>query len=82
MLNIFDIGKSSITLRFVYNEFEDFYDPTQADSYRKVFNINNDKLGEPEKFVEIDILDTAGQEEYAAVNQDSLCYASIIIDKR
>lgn len=55
-------GKSSITLRFVYDEFEEFYDPTQADSYRKRFQNSEGKT------VEIDILDTAGQEEYAAVH--------------
>lgn len=56
------LGKSSITLRFVYDEFEDFYDPTQADSYRKrIQNAQGQTL-------EIDILDTAGQEEYAAVS--------------
>lgn len=56
-----ELGKSSITLRFVYDEFEESYDPTKADFYRrrlKDFKGNN---------FEIDILDTAGQEEYAAV---------------
>lgn len=58
----FCIGKSSVTLRFVYDEFEESYDPTRADSYRKKFH--NQQTGEA---LEIDILDTAGQEEYAAV---------------
>jgi len=49
-------------LRFVYDEFEEFYDPTRADSYRKLIKHENGKI------TEIEILDTAGQEEYAAVN--------------
>lgn len=53
-------------MRFVYDEFEESYDPTKADSYRKRF---------PDPFVasklcEIDILDTAGQEEYAAIRDN------------
>lgn len=48
-------------MRFVYNEFEESYDPTKADSYRKRIKESDGKV------TEIDILDTAGQEEYAAV---------------
>lgn len=48
-------------MRFVYDEFEEDYDPTRADSYRKRIKDSNGKI------TEIDILDTAGQEEYAAV---------------
>ena len=50
-------GKSSITIRFVYNDFSDEYDPTRADSFRRHL---------PDGSI-IDILDTAGQEQYAAV---------------
>lgn len=49
-------------MRFVYDEFEEFYDPTRADSYRKIIKNENGKI------TQIDILDTAGQEEYAAVH--------------
>lgn len=64
------LGKSSITLRFVYDEFEEYYDPTRADSYRKRIKDENGKL------TEIDILDTAGQEEYAAVQITSTLFYS------
>lgn len=53
-------------MRFVYDEFEESYDPTKADSYRKRFP---DPLN-PAKLCEIDILDTAGQEEYAAIRDN------------
>lgn len=46
-----------MTLRFVYDDFQEAYDPTRADSYRKTLPDGR----------EIDILDTAGQEQYAAV---------------
>jgi len=29
------VGKSAITLKFMYNDFVEEYDPTKADSYRK-----------------------------------------------
>ena len=31
------VGKSALTLQFMYGDFSDDYDPTSADSYRKVF---------------------------------------------
>lgn len=39
------------------------YEPTKADSYRKKVKIGNDE-------VQIDILDTAGQEDYAAIRDN------------
>ena len=29
------VGKSALTLRFMYNDFVEDYDPTKADSYRR-----------------------------------------------
>ncbi|CCF57851.1 hypothetical protein KAFR_0D02040 [Kazachstania africana CBS 2517] len=51
------IGKSAITIRFIQSRFTDEYDPTIEDSYRKQLTVDNAKYT-------IDILDTAGQEEY------------------
>ena len=31
------VGKSALTLQFMYGDFSEDYDPTSADSYRKVF---------------------------------------------
>lgn len=47
--------------RFVLSIFKpSFLDPTSADSYRKKFTVDGQEI-------QLDILDTAGQEEYAAV---------------
>ncbi|KAI8899957.1 small GTPase superfamily [Globomyces pollinis-pini] len=57
------VGKSAITLQYMYGDFTEDYEPTKADSYRKKVNLDNQ-----ETF--IDILDTAGQEEYAAIRDN------------
>lgn len=49
-----------VTLMFMYGDFVEEYDPTSADSYRKQIFLD-------EKEMNVDILDTAGQEDYAAV---------------
>jgi Ras-related protein Ral-A len=54
------VGKTALTLMFMYGDFVEEYDPTSADSYRKKVTINGEE-------VLLDILDTAGQEEYATV---------------
>ncbi|KAI8138540.1 P-loop containing nucleoside triphosphate hydrolase protein [Fennellomyces sp. T-0311] len=53
------VGKSALTLQYMYGDFVEEYDPTKADSYRKKVVLDNQEC-------QIDILDTAGQEEYAA----------------
>lgn len=55
------VGKSALTLQYMYGDFVEEYDPTKADSYRKKVTLDNQDC-------QIDILDTAGQEEYAAVS--------------
>ncbi|KAJ8878971.1 hypothetical protein PR048_019575 [Dryococelus australis] len=54
------VGKSALTLQFMYDEFVEDYEPTKADSYRKKVVLDGEE-------VQIDILDTAGQEDYAAI---------------
>jgi len=54
------VGKSALTIRLITGTYEANYDPTIEDSYRKQVQIDN----EPAL---MDILDTAGQEEYAAL---------------
>lgn len=54
------VGKSALTLQFMYDEFVEDYEPTKADSYRKKIMLDG-------REVQIDILDTAGQEDYAAI---------------
>lgn len=55
------VGKSALTLQYMYGDFVEEYDPTKADSYRKKVQLDGMEC-------QIDILDTAGQEEYAAVS--------------
>jgi len=54
------VGKSAITIQFVQNHFLIEYDPTIEDSYRKQVTID-------EEPAMLDILDTAGQEEFSAM---------------
>ena len=54
------VGKSALTIQFIQNHFVDEYDPTIEDSYRKQISVD-------EEVCLLDILDTAGQEEYAAM---------------
>lgn len=57
------VGKSALTLQFMYDEFVEDYEPTKADSYRKKIELDGAE-------VQIDILDTAGQEDYAAIRDN------------
>lgn len=54
------VGKSALTIQLIQNHFVDEYDPTIEDSYRKQVTIDNETCL-------LDILDTAGQEEYSAM---------------
>lgn len=74
------VGKSALTLQFMYGDFVEEYDPTSADSYRKVMEIDGQELN-------IDILDTAGQEDYAAMRDNYyrtgegfMCVYSIVME--
>eukprot|EP01127_Copromyxa_protea_P015827 TRINITY_DN4614_c0_g1_i1.p1 TRINITY_DN4614_c0_g1~~TRINITY_DN4614_c0_g1_i1.p1 ORF type:complete len:201 (-),score=21.77 TRINITY_DN4614_c0_g1_i1:60-662(-) len=51
------VGKSALTVQFIQGYFMDMYDPTIEDSYRKQVSVDD-------KVVLMDLLDTAGQEEY------------------
>lgn len=54
------VGKSAIILKYMYQEFFEDYEPTKADSYRKPIEVDGEVTN-------VDILDTAGQEDYAAI---------------
>ncbi|CCO30496.1 24 kDa Ras-like protein [Rhizoctonia solani AG-1 IB] len=51
------VGKSALTIQFIQSHFVDEYDPTIEDSYRKQCVIDDE-------VALLDVLDTAGQEEY------------------
>uniref|UniRef100_A0A915JMF4 small monomeric GTPase n=1 Tax=Romanomermis culicivorax TaxID=13658 RepID=A0A915JMF4_ROMCU len=57
------VGKSALTLQFMYDEFVEEYEPTKADSYRKKVVLDGEEC-------QIDILDTAGQEDYSAIRDN------------
>ncbi|XP_021345848.1 GTPase HRas [Mizuhopecten yessoensis] len=54
------VGKSALTIQLIQNHFVEEYDPTIEDSYRKQVVIDDETCL-------LDILDTAGQEEYSAM---------------
>jgi len=54
------VGKSALTIQMIQNHFLVEYDPTIEDSYRKQVIID-------EQTCLLDILDTAGPEEYSAM---------------
>ncbi|CAO1630632.1 unnamed protein product [Parajaminaea phylloscopi] len=56
------VGKSALTIQFIQSHFVDEYDPTIEDSYRKQCLID-------EEVALLDVLDTAGQEEYSAMRE-------------
>jgi small GTP-binding protein len=54
------VGKSALTVRFIQGNFVEKYDPTIEDSYRKQVEVDGSACM-------LDIMDTAGQEEYSAL---------------
>jgi len=59
------VGKSALTIRFVNGNFIERYDPTIEDSYRKQVEMNG-------RACVLDIMDTAGQEEYCTLRDTYL----------
>lgn len=64
-----ELVKTCIFLRYIpayfsfLTQFVEDYEPTKADSYRKKVVLDGEE-------VQIDILDTAGQEDYAAIRDN------------
>ena len=61
------VGKSAMTIQLVQNNFVEEYDPTIEDSYRKNATIDG-------KAASLNILDTAGQDEYAAMRESYMVF--------
>ena len=57
------VGKSALTFQFMYDEFLENYDPTKADCYRKKIVFKGEEI-------QIDILDTVGQEDYEGIRDN------------
>ncbi|KAI8867391.1 ras-like protein [Ramicandelaber brevisporus] len=56
------VGKSALTISYISAIFTNEYDPTIEDSYRKQSVIDDEMCT-------LDVLDTAGQEEYSAMRE-------------
>ena len=56
-------------------QFVEDYEPTKADSYRKKVVLDGEE-------VQIDILDTAGQEDYAAIRDNYFRWALYTVFKQ
>lgn len=56
------VGKSALTIQFIQSYFVTDYDPTIEDSYTKQCQIDS-------VVARLDILDTAGQEEFSAMRE-------------
>ncbi|KAH0795040.1 small GTP-binding protein [Histomonas meleagridis] len=52
------VGKSALMIQFVQGYFVSDYDPTIEDSYKRVIIVDDEKI-------QLDILDTAGQDDFA-----------------
>eukprot|EP00026_Physarum_polycephalum_P006373 Phypoly_transcript_06415.p1 GENE.Phypoly_transcript_06415~~Phypoly_transcript_06415.p1 ORF type:complete len:521 (+),score=76.80 Phypoly_transcript_06415:80-1642(+) len=62
------VGKSAFVIRFIQDHFIDEYDPTIEDSYRKQISmVGENDPNFVQRSVMLDILDTAGPEEYSAM---------------
>ncbi|KAI3659649.1 hypothetical protein MP638_004384, partial [Amoeboaphelidium occidentale] len=59
------VGKSCLTIRFLKDEFSNEYDPTIEENYRKIITVDDST-------VIINIVDTAGQQEYTALRDQHL----------
>lgn len=56
------VGKSALTIQLIKNYFEPIYDPTIEDAYKKQVIVDGEVC-------HLDILDTAGQEEYSVMKE-------------
>lgn len=56
------VGKSSLTIQFVENQFVDAYDPTIENTFNKSVKFRGQDY-------QLELIDTAGQDEYSLVPQ-------------
>jgi len=59
------VGKSAITIQFIQNKFEDAYDPTIEDTFRKQTEVDN-------KIYMLEIQDTSGQDDFNALRDQHI----------
>jgi len=61
------VGKSCLTIQFIQNNFVEDWDATIEDSYQKTCVIDDE-------VALLDVLDTAGQDEYSAMRESYMRY--------
>mmetsp|Transcript_29874 Transcript_29874/g.41278 ORF Transcript_29874/g.41278 Transcript_29874/m.41278 type:complete len:185 (+) Transcript_29874:14-568(+) len=66
------VGKSAITIQYTQNAFMEDYDPTIEDTYRKQTGVDG-------KIAMLEILDTAGQDEYISLREQYMMYGKAFI---
>mmetsp|Transcript_3019 Transcript_3019/g.3241 ORF Transcript_3019/g.3241 Transcript_3019/m.3241 type:complete len:227 (+) Transcript_3019:72-752(+) len=62
VMGVGGVGKSAITNRFVIGRWVEKYDPTVEESYQTTMDIDG-------KALQVEILDTAGQDEYTPLRE-------------
>ncbi|KAM9320971.1 GTPase RhebL1 [Gastrophryne carolinensis] len=62
MLGYPSVGKSSLALQFIKGDFPKDYEPTIENTWSKTFVMGSDEF-------ELDVVDTAGQDEYSLLPQ-------------
>ena len=65
------VGKSALTIQYVFNRYEPDYDPTIEDMYKRQQEID----GETSM---LSVLDTAGQEEFFAMRDSWVSRATAL----
>ena len=67
------VGKTSIIVRYTRNQFSDAYEPTLEDNYKATVEL-------PDKTkLEIDIADTAGQDDYKSLRDQYISEGSAFL---
>ncbi|KAF0975042.1 hypothetical protein FDP41_005795 [Naegleria fowleri] len=66
------VGKSGLVIQFIMGQFIEEYDPTIEDSYRKQMEVDGN-------LAILDILDTAGLEEYYALTRSYLRFGECFV---
>ncbi|KAG8431136.1 hypothetical protein GDO86_019361 [Hymenochirus boettgeri] len=62
MLGYPSVGKSSLALQFIKGDFPEDYEPTLENNWSKTFVMGGEEF-------ELEVVDTAGQDEYSLLPQ-------------
>mmetsp|Transcript_7978 Transcript_7978/g.20107 ORF Transcript_7978/g.20107 Transcript_7978/m.20107 type:complete len:197 (+) Transcript_7978:479-1069(+) len=66
------VGKTALTIQFCSNHFVEYYDPTIESSYRRQIQVDD-------SVCMLEILDTAGQQEYTALLSQWITYGDAFL---